>query len=122
MFLLFLQFSKRLFVQLSFFFFNDTATTEIYTLSLHDALPIYMTPDRALDQALAAARSLGWTIMQRDRQEGRIEAMERTTWFGFTDDIVIRVRPESNGSRVDIRSVSRVGAGDTGTNAARVRK
>src|SRR5258708_39161551 len=26
-----------------FFFFNDTATTEIYTLSLHDALPIYMT-------------------------------------------------------------------------------
>src|SRR5574340_1077271 len=83
---------------------------------------LYMTPDRALDQAMAAARSLGWTIMQRDRQEGRIEALERTTWFGFTDDIVIRVRPESNGSRVDIRSVSRVGAGDTGTNAARVRK
>ena len=35
--------------------------------------------------ALAAARSLGWTIMQRDRQEGRIEAMDRTIWFGFTD-------------------------------------
>src|SRR5256885_13715818 len=28
-----------------FFFFNDTATTEIYTLSLHDALPIYLPPD-----------------------------------------------------------------------------
>src|SRR6185369_18009149 len=30
----------------SFFFFNDTATTEIYTLSLHDALPIYHRRDR----------------------------------------------------------------------------
>src|SRR2546422_7143153 len=33
---------KRYFILYSFFFFNDTATTEIYTLSLHDALPIYV--------------------------------------------------------------------------------
>src|SRR4030066_2355111 len=35
----------------SFFFFNDTATTEIYTLSLHDALPIYAERDGAADPA-----------------------------------------------------------------------
>src|SRR5712664_3778200 len=47
----------------AFFFFNDTATTEIYTLSLHDALPIY--PDRpvpAILRGLADLTALGWTI------------------------------------------------------------
>ncbi len=60
--------------------------------------------------------------MQKDRQESRIEATDRTIWLGFTDDIVIRVRPEDGGSRVDIRSVSRVGTSDLGTNAARIRR
>src|SRR5256884_6704767 len=36
-----------------FFFFNDTATTEIYTLSLHDALPIYKDPGLAVEQNAA---------------------------------------------------------------------
>jgi uncharacterized protein (DUF1499 family) len=85
-------------------------------------ITLFTSPDQAIDRALAAARSLGWTILQRDRQEGRIEATDRTLWFGFTDDIVIRVRPENDGSRIDIRSVSRVGAGDMGTNADRIRK
>ncbi len=106
---------------------SDYGGPEVATLQ-HKAYPdvmpltLFTPPDQAIDRALAAARSLGWTIMQKDRQEGRIEAMDRTIWFGFTDDIVIRVRPENNGSRVDIRSVSRVGAGDMGTNADRIRK
>ena len=57
--------------------------------------------------------------------EGRNEASQRSRWFGFTDDVVIRVAPmdggAATGSRVDIRSVSRVGRGDFGVNAARVR-
>src|SRR2546430_12493993 len=36
-----------------FFFFNDTATTEIYTLSLHDALPILRGPERAGREAVS---------------------------------------------------------------------
>ena len=89
-----------------------------------DVIPLvlFVPQDQAFDRALAAARSLRWTIMQKDRQEGRIEATDRTIWFGFTDDIVIRVRPEDGGSRVDIRSVSRVGKSDLGTNAARIRR
>ena len=54
--------------------------------------------------------------------EGRIEATDTTWYFGFKDDVVIRVRPSPNGSRVDIRSVSRVGLGDVGTNARRIRE
>jgi uncharacterized protein (DUF1499 family) len=41
-------------------------------------------------------------------------------WFGFTDDIVIRVTPAQNGSIVDLRSVSRVGKSDLGANAKRI--
>jgi uncharacterized protein (DUF1499 family) len=50
-----------------------------------------------------------------------VEAYDRTFWFGFIDDVVVRVRPAPGGSRVDVRSVSRVGQHDFGTNAARVR-
>jgi uncharacterized protein (DUF1499 family) len=53
--------------------------------------------------------------------EGRLEATDRTRWFGFRDDIVVRVRPDGAGSRVDVRSVSRVGRSDLGTNARRIR-
>ena len=78
--------------------------------------------DRAFDRALAAARSLGWTVVSKNREEGRIEATQRSFWFGFTDDIVVRVRPDAGGSRIDIRSASRVGVSDIGANAFRVRK
>jgi len=78
-------------------------------------------PGAAFDAALAAARELGWNVVAMDESTGRIEAIDRTFWFGFVDDIVIRVRPTAAGSRIDIRSVSRVGVGDVGTNAARVR-
>jgi uncharacterized protein (DUF1499 family) len=57
-----------------------------------------------------------------DAREGRIEATDTTRWFGFKDDVVIRVRPDAAGSRVDVRSKSRVGRGDAGANAARIRR
>jgi uncharacterized protein (DUF1499 family) len=57
-----------------------------------------------------------------DREAGRIEAVDSTFWFGFKDDVVIRVREAAAGStRIDVRSKSRVGVGDLGTNARRVR-
>ena len=52
----------------------------------------------------------------------RLEAVDTTFWFGFKDDVVVRVRPEETGSRVDARSASRVGKGDAGTNARRLRR
>lgn len=76
----------------------------------------------AFEQALAVARDMGWNVVYADEDEGRIEATDRTFWFGFTDDIVIRVEAGANGSRVDVRSVSRVGRSDVGTNARRIRR
>jgi uncharacterized protein (DUF1499 family) len=80
-----------------------------------------IAPEAAFEAALAAAREMGWTIVAMDEATGRIEAIDRTYWFGFVDDIVIRVRPTDAGSRNDVRSTSRVGVGDLCTNAARVR-
>ena len=53
--------------------------------------------------------------------EGRLEATARTFWFGFYDDVVVRITPANGGSLVDVRSVSRVGGSDVGANAARSR-
>jgi uncharacterized protein (DUF1499 family) len=77
--------------------------------------------EAAFEAALAAAREMDWDVVAIDQAAGRIEATDRTFWFGFVDDIVIRVRPTDAGSRIDVRSVSRVGVGDIGTNAGRVR-
>jgi uncharacterized protein (DUF1499 family) len=79
-------------------------------------------PDKAYEQALAAARKMGWVIVDAKPADGRIEATDTTFWFGFKDDIVIRITPTDHGSRVDIRSVSRVGKSDVGMNAKRIRK
>jgi uncharacterized protein (DUF1499 family) len=76
-----------------------------------------------LQKAIDAARSLGWQVVASDAASGRIEATDSTAWFGFKDDIIVRVRAQPDGgSRVDVRSVSRVGRSDLGANAARVRK
>jgi uncharacterized protein (DUF1499 family) len=72
-------------------------------------------------RAVDVARGLGWEIVAAVPAEGRLEATDRTRWFGFRDDVVVRVRPEGAGSRVDVRSVSRVGRSDLGTNARRIR-
>lgn len=76
---------------------------------------------RAFKRALAAARALGWQIVASDPATGRIEASDTTFWFGFVDDIVIRVAGADGRSLIDVRSVSRVGKSDVGTNARRIR-
>ena len=78
-------------------------------------------PAQAFERALQAARAMGWEIVAADAAAGRIEATDTTFWFGFKDDVVVRVEADGSGSRVDVRSVSRVGASDVGTNAKRIR-
>ena len=75
----------------------------------------------AFARAHDAARAMDWTIAAEDPVQGVIEATDRTFWFGFMDDIVVRVQPEGTGSVVDVRSASRVGLSDVGTNARRIR-
>ncbi len=80
-----------------------------------------LPPAEAYERSLQAARALGWEIVAAVPTEGRIEATDTTLLFGFKDDVVIRVVADGTGSRVDVRSASRVGRSDFGTNARRVR-
>jgi uncharacterized protein DUF1499 len=82
----------------------------------------FTKPAKLFWRALNLANRMGWHVVAFDPKEGRIEATDTTFWFGFTDDIVIRVRPAGKlGARLDIRSKSRVGVSDLGSNAARLR-
>jgi uncharacterized protein (DUF1499 family) len=88
-----------------------------------DIRPLHLDvpPPMAYARALATLTAMGLDTVATDSAAGRIEATATTKWFGFHDDVVVRVRPDSAGSRVDVRSESRVGRSDIGTNAARVR-
>ena len=79
-------------------------------------------PAHAFEHAKAIATKLGWEIYSADTVAGNIEAVDTTRLWGFKDDIVIRIRARGTGSIVDLRSVSRVGHGDMGANAKRIRK
>jgi hypothetical protein len=76
------------------------------------------------DRAASLARRHGWDIAKVDRNAGIVEATATSLFFRFKDDIVVRVRPDTQrpgGSLVDVRSISRVGGSDVGMNAKRIR-
>jgi hypothetical protein len=108
-------------------FEGRTTTTEVlqkdYYADIRSYSQLGTTPAKLFDRALAAAQTMGWTIVAvvPDARGGRIEATDSTLLFGLTDDIVIRVQQAGIGARLDMRSKSRVGANDIGRNAARIR-
>ena len=84
-------------------------------------LALALPPAQAFAHALDTAQRMGWTLVDGDPITGRIEANDRSRWFGFTDDIVIRITASGAGSKIDMRSSSRHGRGDFGVNADRIR-
>jgi uncharacterized protein (DUF1499 family) len=64
---------------------------------------------------------MGWEVASAAPEALRIEATDSTLLFGFKDDVVVRITPQGSGSVVDVRSLSRIGGSDLGTNAKRVR-
>jgi hypothetical protein len=72
---------------------------------------------------LAEANGAGWEVVTSESGAGVIEAIATSFWFGFRDDIAIRIRPAAggSGSDIDMRSTSRVGVSDLGANAARIK-
>ena len=81
-----------------------------------------LPPAEAFRRAEAVAVAMGWDVVARVPAEGRLEAVATTQWFGFRDDVVVRVRADGRGSRIDIRSKSRDGQTDLGVNARRIRE
>ncbi len=89
--------------------------------------PVYFdqSPGEIASYALQIAEDRGWDIFSRpetgqDVERTTLEATETSTWFGFKDDVAIRIRAVEGATRVDMRSISRVGLSDLGMNARRV--
>lgn len=79
--------------------------------------------DEVAAQALSALKSMGLEILAENKTEDGIvlEAAHTSLWYGFVDDFIVRLTPVEGGTRVDVRSKSRVGGSDLGANAKRVR-
>jgi hypothetical protein len=102
----------------------DPATARAQRTAYPDltTLEVPLAPDAAFTKAVDAAKTMQWEIVSLRPADGIIEATATTAWFGFHDDIVVRIRPAGSSSRIDVRSVSRVGRGDAGKNADRIRR
>lgn len=88
-----------------------------------DLVPIRVAAprDEVFAAAVAVVEDMGWALVAQAPGEGRIEATDTTFYFGFRDDVVIRLRRERELTVIDVRSKSRVGMSDVGTNATRIR-
>lgn len=97
----------------------------LQTQAYPDIRPLVLSesPDIVFGRVEATVKHMGWEMKTSDSAKGIIEATDTTFWYGFQDDVIVRIRPsEGGGSLVDVRSLSRVGGSDLGKNADRVRK
>lgn len=85
-------------------------------------LVISQTAFESYEQAKATLDTLGWEVTREDIVNYELEAVEETPLLGFKDDVIIRVQSVKGGSRIDVRSVSRVGISDLGANAKRIQR
>ncbi|MEP2652805.1 MAG: DUF1499 domain-containing protein [Paraglaciecola sp.] len=91
-----------------------TAYPELQTQSYKES------SDKVFDAALASIENLGFEVVAANKATGQIEAFDKTTWFGFIDDVVVRIQSAGDMTLLDVRSKSRIGRSDLGKNAERI--
>ena len=84
------------------------------------SIRLELPPPEAFQQSVRAAESLGWVITFSNPEGGTLEATETSRIFRFVDDISVRLRADGTATVIHVRSKSRVGQGDMGTNAKRI--
>lgn len=90
------------------------AYPEIKTQLLPQSInEVYIAAERTID-------ALGWERVTEGALPNTLEATDTTTWFGFKDDVVVRLTVQNDDTLVDVRSKSRVGKSDLGKNAQRI--
>jgi uncharacterized protein (DUF1499 family) len=105
---------------------NPAVYTGLYSAELDiEPVTLDMPAQQAYDTTLNLIKRRKWRIVderppQPPRREGKIEAVAYTPIMGFSEDIAVRVLPDGDGSRVDLRSSSRYFEHDLGSNAARL--
>jgi len=99
---------------------HASATSEAYP----DLEPVRtrMSVADAVSRSEVVLTEMGLEIVATDVAAGRVEATATTFWFGFKDDMVVRVTDDEREVLIDLRSKSRVGQSDIGVNAERIRE
>jgi uncharacterized protein (DUF1499 family) len=98
-------------------------SAELQRAAYPDLAPLHFkqAPAEVFAIVLATVKDKGWTVVSSVPEEGRIEATATSLLYGFTDEVAIRIKAAAGGTRVDVRSRSRLGKIDRGTNAKRIR-
>jgi uncharacterized protein (DUF1499 family) len=102
------------------------ATAQLQKQAWPDIEPLIVSvnPKAAFDGVMTVIAKRKWRVVDarapQPGREGHIEAIARTPIMGFRDDVVVRIRAVRDGARIDVRSASRYGTADFGTNAERV--
>jgi fatty-acyl-CoA synthase len=89
----------------------------------YDVKPLLLSGVKPADATVAvadAAKRLNWNVMRSDPPSGEVEATTYSIWYGLAADIAVRVTPQGDGSRIDVRSTSRTPGPDIGANAQRI--
>ncbi len=101
---------------------EDLASMQRKAYPKLDSFSVERSKTYCMKRALKIARNLNWTLRSINWETGHVEATDRTFWFGFKDDIVVRINSLRDGQcKIDVRSVSRHGKSDLGTNARRIK-
>jgi len=85
------------------------------------SLLLPVSPGQVFKHALAIITDKGWEVVAKVPEEGRIEAVVTSLLYGFKDEVVVRITSSNGETIVDVRSRSRIGRIDRGTNAKRIR-
>lgn len=80
-----------------------------------------LSVNQAVERTVGILKEQGLEVINVDHVNGIVEATATSCWYGFKDDVVVRIQVTDQGSRIDLRSVSRVGRSDVGANATRIR-
>jgi uncharacterized protein (DUF1499 family) len=98
----------------------ETAAQQLKAYPALTPLSFTASQEQIITASKSAITELGWELVNVDVKHGLIEATDTTLWYGFKDDVVIRIQDRAGKRIVDIRSKSRVGRSDLGKNAQRI--
>ena len=96
---------------------------ELQRAAYPDLMPLTssLSVKQAMERSVGILKEQGLEVINVDHVKGLIEATATSLWYGFKDDVVVRIQATDQSRRIDLRSVSRVGRSDVGANAARIR-
>ena len=97
---------------------TGTPVSEVNVRTCRGATPLILAvpPAAAFDRVRVVLAREGMSLTTENAAAGRLEAVATMPWLNLKSDVVVRIRPEGPGARIDMRSIGRTGVADLGWN------